>query len=100
MGLLKGVGRELKGLLQAGGLADTVAEARAWLDGDYETAMRLSERDADRRRALRAQRRAAEEAARRARAMGHETAHITAMIDDPDRGRIVLRNGEWLPWEW
>jgi hypothetical protein len=100
MGLLKGVGRELKGLFRDGGLADTFDEARAYLEGDYGTAMRLSERDAARLRARRKQRRAVEEAARRARAMGHEAAHITAMVDDPERGRMALGNGAWEPWGW
>ncbi|HEY5720991.1 MAG TPA: hypothetical protein VIT45_01585 [Allosphingosinicella sp.] len=75
MGLLKGAGRELKGLLRSGELADTFAEAQAWLDGDYGNAMKLTERDLARRRARREARRRAEEEARRARMLGHAARH-------------------------
>lgn len=64
MGLLKGFGRDLKGLLKSGELGDTFAEAQAWLDGDYGDAMKLGERDLARRRARREARRRAEEAER------------------------------------
>jgi hypothetical protein len=80
MGLLKSAGRELKGLLRSGELADTFAEAQAYLDGDYGNAMKLSERDIARRRA----RRRAEEEARRARMFGHEAAHGTAPFAAPE----------------
>ena len=93
MGLLKGVGRELKGLFRDGGLADTFDEARAYLDGDYGTAMRLSERDAARLRARRAQRRAG-----RSPRASLDRPYEGMMWDDPEMGRMVLRNGEWEPW--
>lgn len=38
MGLLKGLGPRLKGLFGEGGLPDVLAEAQAYLDGDYERA--------------------------------------------------------------
>jgi hypothetical protein len=80
MGLLKGFGRDLKGLMKSGELADTLAEAQAWLDGDYGNAMDLTERDLARRRARREARRRAEEEARRTRMLGHETVHGSALI--------------------
>ena len=83
MGLLKGVGRELKGLLKSGELAETFAEAQAWLEGDYGNAMRITERDLARRRARREARRRAEEQARRVRLFGHEGEHGLAMFDAP-----------------
>ena len=83
MGLLKSAGRELKGLLRSGELADTFAEAQAYLDGDHSNAMKLSERDIARRRARREARRRAEEEARRARMLGHEAAHGGALLEDP-----------------
>ena len=82
MGLLKGVGRELKGLLRSGELADTFAEAQAYLAGDYGSAIKLAERDLARRRARREARRRAEEESRRARMFGHEAAHGTTVLDD------------------
>lgn len=45
MGLLKGAGRRLKGLFGDGGLVDTLAEAQAWLEGDYERGMALAGRN-------------------------------------------------------
>ena len=71
MGLLKGLGRDLKGLLRSGELADTFAEAQAWLEGDYGRAMTLTERELARRRARREARRRAEEEARRTQLFGH-----------------------------
>jgi hypothetical protein len=44
MGLLKGIGRGLKGLFADGDLADTLAEAHAYLDGDYGRALELARR--------------------------------------------------------
>ena len=82
MGLLKGIGRDLKGLLRSGELADTFADARAYLDGDYGQAMELTERDLARRRARREARRRAEEEARRARLLGHEAAHGARGFDE------------------
>jgi hypothetical protein len=81
MGLLKGVGRDLKGLLRSGELVDTLAEAQAYLEGDYGEAMKLTERDLARRRARRDARRRAEEEARRARLSGHENAHDAALFE-------------------
>ena len=75
MGLLKSFGRDLKGLLKSGELTGALAEAQAYLDGDYGNAMELTERDLARRRARREARRRAEEEAMRARMLGHETAH-------------------------
>ena len=80
MGLLKGFGRDLKGLMKSGELGDTLAEAQAWLDGDYGNAMKLTDRDLTRRRARREARRRAEEQARRL--LGHEAAHLGAAFDD------------------
>ena len=45
MGLLEGAGRRLKGLFADGGLIDTLEEAQAWLDGDYERGKALSARN-------------------------------------------------------
>ncbi len=83
MGLLKGLGRDLKGLLRSGALVDTFAEAQAWLDGDYGSAMKLTERDLARRRARREARRRAEEEARRMRLFGHAAEHDAALFEAP-----------------
>ena len=52
MGLLKGVGRRLNGLFADGGLVDALAEAQAWLDGDYERGMHLGRLNRRARRPL------------------------------------------------
>ena len=44
MGLLKGAGRELRGLFAAGGLIDNLGAAQAWLDGDYGRGATLAQR--------------------------------------------------------
>lgn len=85
MGLLKGIGRDLKGLLRSGELVDTFAEAGAYLEGDSGRAMELTERDLARRRARREARRRAEEEARRARLSGHEMAQGAALFGDSDQ---------------
>jgi hypothetical protein len=92
MGLLKSAGRELKGLLRGGGLVDSLSQAQAFLDGDYGRGMSLAGRAADRRRALRERRRAQMPRA------SLDRPYEGMVVDDPELGRMVLSNGEWMPW--
>jgi hypothetical protein len=110
MGLLKGVGRKLGGLLRSDGFTDSLSQAQAFLEGDYGRGMSLAGRAVDRRRALRERRRAQEAAELEARSSIHEAANSGAMVaddpyvsegmirDDPVTGRrMIRRNGEWVP---
>lgn len=99
MGLLKGFGRDLKGLMRSGELIDTFAEAQAYLAGDYGSAMQFTERDLARRRMRRDEKRRAEQRARRARALGHEAGLGAAPFEESEPGQgFVRRNGGWPPY--
>jgi hypothetical protein len=79
MGLLKGLGSSLKGLLADGGLPDTLAEAQAYLDGDYGRAIDLAQR-------FRPTRRKKASSAAQTMSAGHESMHFPGDFgreDDP-----------------
>jgi hypothetical protein len=69
MGLLKGIGSSLKGLFADGGLPDTLAEAQAYLDGDYGRAIDMA-------RSHRTVRRKKPSLAARKMVAGHESMHF------------------------
>jgi len=95
MGLLKGAGRELRGLFAAGGLIDTLGAAQAWLDGDYGRGATLAQRI--RRDRLRRW----DEPVGKAPlidAHAHETAHGGMFFKDPLTDEwTMLEGGGWGP---
>ena len=104
MGLLKGAGRRLKGLLGDGGLVDTLDEARAWLEGDYERGITLALRDRRRRKpripapwdeqAWLAQHKGA------LPAKPDPTLVDGTIIEEPlTKSRMIFAKGEWKPWK-
>ncbi len=92
MGLLKGGGRELRGLFAPGGLIDNLGAAQAWLDGDYERGAALAERNRRNRRPR------AGGKAPLIDAHAHETAHQGIIFKDPLTDEwTMLDSGVWRP---
>ena len=91
MGLLKGAGRELRGLFAPGGLIDNLGAAQAWLDGDYQRGMTLAARNRRDRH-------------RRTGPNGKDPfvdpqAHEGMVIEDPlTKERMIVDRGMWKSW--
>lgn len=88
MGLLKGAGRELRGLFAPGGLLDNLGAAQAWLEGDYERGMALAGRN--RRNRLRG--------LARKDPLSDPQAHEEAHVDPMTRDWLMVDGGAWKPW--
>jgi hypothetical protein len=106
MGLLKGA--NLKGLFGAGGIADTFAEAQAYLDGDYGRAMDMAARTRrDRKKGAPGQWQRKDgltpDEAEKLKTGTPDYGFVPegTTIEHPlTKERLIFKQGGWKPWQW